>query len=279
MGASASGADFDAGLARPAAKRGMWGMTRMKTNQLAFAHAVKGAAVAAGLAVMSFAVPAAASQEIILHSATMDTKYWSTIQGFGNAYSNGVTFSVSDLGSAATYDLFGFCIDIFHDMYINTSLEYHYISNKGDPGPALTTNFGGATLLQPQIDRVSALVDIGFLLNRDHHGEATTSMQTAAIQSAIWETLNPGKVTLYTANLSSGDATAYTNFYTHYLNDPIAQGDRIFTIVPKSPGPQNQAFAIGWPIDVPEPGTWALMMVGFFSLGGALRHSRRALAA
>ena len=90
-----------------------------------------------GAAMLSVAAPASASQLIYLQSATMVTTFQASISGIGNAYSNGVTFTVSDSSNGSNpYSLYGFCIDIYHHMYINTPLNYQYISYHRRPWPA-----------------------------------------------------------------------------------------------------------------------------------------------
>ena len=241
---------------------------------------IKGMALATGLALMSFSTSASATTLVNLTSASMDGTYRAYIDG-AETYSNGITFGVHEVVSGANYNLFAFCVDIFHHIGLGTyAPALNYISNKGDPGEPLTTNFGTpvpTVLTVAQKNRVSALVDIGFIMNRDAPGLAT-SLQTAAIQAAIWKTLNPThSITLRTNNLSGASATAYTNAFNTYLTGPVVAGDRIFTLVPTDG--RTQSFAVGWPIDVPEPATWAMMMIGFFSLGSVLRAHRRTLAA
>jgi hypothetical protein len=244
-------------------------------------------ATAAALAMAGWSAPATAGEYITLNSATMVTTYQAHIDGFGAAYSNGVTFDTSPLGDPSTHNLiYGFCIDIFHEMPINKSLGYTYYSNKDDPGEPLTTNFDGSSLTQDQIDQVSALVDLGFLLHRDHYADDEkhdTDIQTAAIQAAIWEILNPGKVTLITSNIHNwSDKHAYVDAYDYYLNTDFAgPTERIYTITDTAQRKSHQAFAVGWPIEggVPEPGTWALMILGFGVAGSAVRSQRRRQAA
>lgn len=241
--------------------------------------AVRGAAVAVGLALTAFATPASALTEIKLTRAEMDTTYRAYVLG-RETISNGITFDVTETVSGASYELFAFCVDIYHSISLGP-LNLTYLSNKGDPGEPLTTNFAVPTptlLSDAQKARVSSLVDIGFLLNRDAPG-AATSLQTAAIQAAIWETLNPGAVSLKLTGLSAAQSSAYAGAYTYYRTADFGPVDRIFTLVPKAPG-NTQRFAVGWPIEggVPEPGTWAIMLIGFFSVGGVVRR-RRAIAA
>ncbi|THD59164.1 MAG: PEP-CTERM sorting domain-containing protein [Phenylobacterium sp.] len=50
-------------------------------------------------------------------------------------------------------------------------------------------------------------------------------------------------------------------------------------ITDENSDPAHQSFAIGWPNAVPEPATWALMLTGFFGVGGMLRRRQAAAAA
>jgi len=65
--------------------------------------------------------------------------------------------------------------------------------------------------------------------------------------------------------------------------------DRVYTITDtglklngRPRNTTNQTFAIGWPIDnvpaVPEPATWARMLIGFGAVGTALRSRQRQTA-
>lgn len=253
-----------------------------------------GAAVASALAL---ATPASAAHTIYLERATMDTTYRATISGInGSVYSNGVTFRVNDNpGSGSTldasdYSLFGFCIDIFHDMYINTTLNYAYSSNYGDPGQALYTNYGPTAptnvLSGAQITKLTNLIDTGYLLHQAQPNSAAVSMQTAAIQAAIWAIANPTRtVTVTNTNLNQIQFGQYQSAYNNYVAGTYTSladaNDRAYTITDLSRNPQHQTFAVGWPIDnaVPEPGTWALMIVGFGFAGTAIRRQRTTTAA
>lgn len=252
------------------------------------AGAVKGLAVAAALALMSIGSQAQAAENIILHSASMDTTYWANVGGV-TAYSSGVTFSVSNVSTPSlNYDIFGFCVDIYHDMYLGTlngGAGYLYTSNKDEPGEPLTHDFFSATTNTLDADQkagISDLVDIGFLLHRDNLSDPDTSVKLAAIQAAIWNIEVPGSVSLYYGNIggpSSAQALAYSAAYQGYLDaythPTSAAGDRIYVIADNA----HQSFAIGWPRDaVPEPATWAMMLLGFFGVGSALRSRKAATA-
>lgn len=242
---------------------------------------------------LALATPAAASQTIYLERATMNTTYTATISGInGSVYSNGVTFRVNNNpGNANTVDpsdyyLFGFCIDIFHDMYINTTLNYAYTSTYGDPGQALYTNYGPSGQNLPtnqlnatQITKLTNLIDTGYLLHQADPNGAATAMKTAAIQAAIWAIANPTR----TVNVVGGGQ--YQQLFNDYRNGNYTSladaNDRVYTITDQARNPQHQTFAIGWPIDnaVPEPGTWALMILGLGAAGAALRRQRITAAA
>jgi hypothetical protein len=254
------------------------------------AKAAAGAAIAT--AMLAMATPAAATQNIYVEYATMNTTFQANISGFGNAYSNGVTFRVNDFGTSAAFNasdyyIYGFCIDIFHDMYINQTLNYTYTSTYGDAGQPLYTNYGPTApaneLSDGQITAITNLVDTGWLLHQGNPNDYDTSMRTAAIQAAIWQVANPNAtITVLNANLNGAQFSQYQTYFNDYKTGNYTvladANDRVYTITDQARSPQHQTFAIGWPIEggaVPEPSTWALIIGGFGLTGAALRRRRQ----
>ena len=248
---------------------------------------IKGLAAAASLAVMAMAGHASAA-DFTLISGTMDQTYDANITGFGWAIANGVTFQVSGYPTGET-SLYGFCIDIYHDMYINTPLNLTYTTNQPtggglvpNSGPSLANKLGDSNPVDPanQISDITNLVDTGFLLHAAEDGTnyADTEARLAAIQVAIWDVEVPGVVT----GLSGGDTSLFSSYVSYYTSSTwttlATPSDKVFTITEggKDPG-GHQTFAVGWP--VPEPSTWAMMLVGFGGMGAVLRRSRKATAA
>jgi hypothetical protein len=250
-----------------------------------------GAAAAAFAGALALATPAAAAQNIYVEYATMNTTFRANISGIGQVYSNGVTFRVNDFGTAAQYNpfdynIYGFCIDIFHNISINTTLNYTYTSTYGDPGQPLYTNYGPTApanqLSNAQIDALTNLVDTGWLLHQAQPNDFDTAMRTAAIQAAIWQVANPTRtVSVLNNNLNGAQFATYQSYFNAYKTGNYTSladaNDRVYTITDQARNPQHQTFAIGWPIEntaVPEPGTWALMIAGFGFAGAALRRQR-----
>lgn len=251
----------------------------------------KSAAIAvAGLASLALASPSEAAGYLKVLSSSMNTQFQAYIQGDGNVYSNGMTFQVREsdsMGNAfgPTFDLFGFCVDIYHNISIG-SLNLVYYSNQDpmivDPLP---TDFGGHAITPVQLDALTNLVDTGYIMRQQAllSGPLTfdTHMRLAAIQAAIWKTEVPTRdIHVIKGGLSNADFATYQGYFNDYYTgnyDSLADAnDRFYTIT----NPTHQSFAIGWPIDgVPEPATWALMLTGFFGAGTALRRSRRTATA
>ncbi len=110
-------------------------------------------------------------------------------------------------------------------------------------------------------------------------------MRTAAIQAAIWKVANPDRtINVLSANLTAGQFNTYQTYYNDYVsgnyNSLADLNDRVYTITDTATNPAHQTFAIGWPIQggVPEPATWAMMIVGFTGMGAALRRRRHQVA-
>jgi len=292
-------------------------------------------AAIAGAAAMGFASQASAAdtnptgQYIKLLSATMDQNYTANVGISGHAvvdaYSNGVTFQYQNATNAAgtvtnntVYTLFGFCVDIAHDMYINTTLNYvyqdNYVQPPGSPPPGfdpLPNDFNSPTadpISPTTLSALDKLIDTGWLLHESEAGKSqdyvnNVELQLAAIQAAIWYveggpthltsvTLNNGSSATHTvansnvltANYGGAVAGANSLTYQGYFNaystgaftDLGDHNDTFYTIVQVNPYDGHQSFAIGWPLPgVPEPTTWALMLVGFGGLGAMLRLRRK----
>lgn len=243
------------------------------------------AALAAGL-VLAAASPAAALEELHITHTSMNTAYTATIHfgggGSETAYSNGIVFTGTNLTTNESFDdLFGFCIDVFHNITLGNQ-NLNYWSTYDDPNyvDIPVDDFGAPTpLTDDQKKRVTSLVDYGFELHRDFAGDADAELQLAAVQAAIWNTIlqsTGGYVTINNASHSAGGLT-YAQYFNAFAYTNTYDGDRIYEIFDTQNRPAHQAFAIGWPIEggVPEPGTWALMLAGFFGMDAALRRSRR----
>jgi hypothetical protein len=251
-------------------------------------RAILGLAAAASLSVMAIATHASASQQITISNVQMDTTYEANISGVGAVYSNGVQFTAAFSGpgtigtvGSAVPDLFGFCVDIYHEIGLG-SQTLIYNDNEGSPDPLATDN-GGNPLSAATQAALTNLIDTGFILHNeeDAANQADTEMRLAAIQSAIWQVEVPTiTVTVSNANLNAAQFLQYQTYFSDYttpggytpLNDA---NDRVFTITDLN-SPAHQTFAIGWPIPgVPEPTTWAMMLTGFFGMGSVLRRQRK----
>ena len=296
-----------------------------------------GVALAAGVAALGLAGQAAAASQIKISTTAMDTAYTATITNHAThvsetAYANGVTFTVQDwdptiqnarhqvVGGTVgqVYTLYGFCVDIYHNISLGSQNLIYDDNFTPATGPAvdpLPNNFAPGTtpatrnISQTQLDKLTDLIDTGYQLHASETGQSTAyinnvEMQLAAIQAAIWQVENP----TYTITVNSGTKTAGANVggaitgnpaplspsdhnltwsYQDYFNYYVAgtytplddPNDSFYTIVEHSPYDAHQAFAIGWPVaGVPEPASWALMIGGFGAMGAALRRKRRVTA-
>lgn len=163
-----------------------------------------------------------------------------------------------------------FCVDWNHT--IPTGLGYQaavdYTYNLG----AVTTDSTGAlsgsglALSKTVSGEIQTLVNLGVAAA---NSGAATDDQLAAFQASIWDieyglTQNPGDATASEiATINADIAFAQANPYGAYATAYYDAGGGM------------QALAT----TVPEPATWALMLVGFGSLGVAMRARRKVAVA
>lgn len=228
---------------------------------------------------------ASAATYVKLLSGSMNKEFQAYIEGVGTVYSNGMTFQVKDSDqfgnvSGPTYELFGFCVDIYHTISTGT-LNLVYESNE-DPlivNP-LPTDFGGNPISETQLIALTNLIDTGYIMRQQALLDGPLSfdihMRLAAIQAAIWAIEVPSRdIHVVKGGLSNADFATYQSYFNDYYTGNYTSladaNDRFYVIT----NPNKQSFGIGWPIDgVPEPGTWALMLIGFFGAGAAIRRGR-----
>jgi hypothetical protein len=246
--------------------------------------AFKGLIVAGAAAAALFAIPAQAGT-LTLNSATMNQSYTAQIQGPAspftggglNVYEGPITFNVTD--ATGTHNITAFCVDLFDDIGLgpfSPGLKYQtdtLTTTRDTNGQHLGTVISATKLTQ--INKLLTLAS-GLELNM-----VANAANLAAIQGAIWEIENPG----YNVTSHNGLDAITDNYITQSaITDPAMAGflqtgvQTTIISAYDSNGNYHQAFAFAVPGGVPEPATWAMMIMGFGGVGAMLRKRRSAVA-
>lgn len=154
--------------------------------------------------------------------------------------------------------LFAYCIDIYQYSHTGT---FEVVS--------LADYLGDAT----KTARISALIGAA--------GAHSTTNQDAEVQLALWELKNEADGTtpdLYDNNFSvSHISSSLVSAANGLANDAVANAGNIDPtlqiFVAKNSQHQDFLFFSHTPA-VPEPATWALMMLGFGAVGAGMRRQR-----
>ncbi|HEX5377658.1 MAG TPA: PEPxxWA-CTERM sorting domain-containing protein [Phenylobacterium sp.] len=154
-----------------------------------------------------------------------------------------------------TFEAWAFCIDLFKAVAVPS--QYHI--------DALTNDGHGNLLSQVQIDQIFGLAAYGSNLIKI--GAPDLANKLAGIQGAIW-------AIEYPAFSVTGDTPSIDSYLQSYVGlAPSLHGNAYVLL---SDNGRSQGFVIG----VPEPATWAMMIMGFGAVGMVMRSRRRvALAA
>jgi hypothetical protein len=184
----------------------------------------------------------------------------------GTPISGGATIPLSPQQLTGTLGLdpvalFAYCIELYQgagqDTFEVVSLQDYLTDVRPLDAAALYTQY--ASLISGHSAPVNAQVD-------------------AAVQAAVWElryelTGNPLDAFAGSTNLTSvaGNTPAFDP--NSFLNTPNAINPALQLWVAKSPNTQDFLFWTMAPI--PEPTTWAMMIVGLAAVGYSMRSSRR----
>lgn len=195
----------------------------------------------------------ASAATIVVTSATLDSfSVQVAVPGHGNEFASFININNGQFGV--------FCDDLFHSF------------SPGAQNPPIiyktglvTTDSNGNLLTMSQSNRMGQLAEKGRFIHLTEFGQDRFDDE-AAIQGAIW-------AIEYGINVTSSDPTIQAEI-TQFLT--VADNGKGFAqgLISQD---RHQSFVIG---GVPEPTTWAMMILGLGAVGVAMRNRRKlALAA
>lgn len=205
-----------------------------------------GLALAGGIA-----SSASAAQLIITNVGTGNPDYGNvTVQNWGQPWttpilmfdSNGVEHIV-------------FCDDLQHDVNVGGGQQLHYETG------LVTVDGSGKALSESVSNIMGQIANLG---RADYLGGNEDG--AIAAQAAIWAVENG-------LTVSSTDATVNADIQQDLLIKDNGQGWANGLIA--EDGTQSQIIGVG---GVPEPATWAMMLMGVGGVGAALRRNRTGVA-
>jgi hypothetical protein len=203
------------------------------------------------------AVPATAANFTFTDVSTSFADNAGIIQGpgFSGADAPWTTPIILTTASGVTFTTF--CDDLFHNITVEGGQSLDYVTG------LVTTNGIGGALTEATSNIMGQLTRIG--LGDLAHGNDDGSI---AAQGAIWELEYGGPVTSSNATIQADIISLLDT--THDNGTGFAHG------LISLQGDQGQIL----PSAVPEPSTWAMMLLGFVGLGyAASRQKKRAAIA
>jgi hypothetical protein len=197
---------------------------------------------------------------------------WNTVTLSGTGYNN-VTFNETEystpiglhvVGTPANQYLWVFCVDLFHTINVggqSPSLTYTSQALTTDNNPAVSNPPHNGYGLKANVSaEIQYLAHIGIGLANGPTSTTVTD-EVTAIQAAIWELE-------YGLTAKSSD-TIINNYIASFYSNALAvspggsPAEELYNSV-------HQSFVDGSPsltTPVPEPSTWAMMILGFAGFG------------
>jgi hypothetical protein len=164
----------------------------------------------------------------------------------------GITYNYGIGPGDPDFTAWGFCIDLFLGVAVPS--QYH-IAEASEVSSLFTAS---------QQQQIYGLAALGSDLIKN--GASDLANKLAGIQGAIWAIEYP------TYTVTGGNASIQ-NYLTNYVAQAPSLTGNAYVLL--SDNKSSQGFVIG----VPEPATWAMMIVGFGAVGMVLRSRRRPVLA
>ncbi len=158
------------------------------------------------------------------------------------------------------YTLWGFCVDLFHNIAAGGGYQAPVNLQYMETGGTLYDGKGN-TVDAAKTSKILGLANLGYHLVQDAVPDLQNKL--SGIQAAIWS------IEYASLNFVANDAPVEAYRQGYIALAPSLSGTGAYGLY--AVDFKSQGFVIG----VPEPATWAMMIVGFGLVGVTLRSSRR----
>lgn len=237
--------------------------------------------------VMSFTVPAARCivKKLAIAASLLTTvfaadpghaaTYYITNVSLDNGFDISINGSSPQLAGAIGLTLQGnpntvwvWCVDIYHEIVLGSYLAnpLPYVTNPVTTDSSGAQSGTGNTLASPIPGEIATLAGIGTgIANANGDPNALS-----AIQGAIWQIEYGVPVT----SGNAGDDALIANYVSLAQANPKAGGDPN-GLYPVGPGGVGFGTTQGFSLGVPEPATWATMLIGLGMIGAVARRRHK----